>query len=514
MGKSPSKRTFDQQQEMKPSPSQHEISNTELLNITYSRLPDINLGKNQQNVEAKQMNQFNQMTASQEMISPKIGYPSAARNGQNLNTTREVTKMMNNSTNQSRINNQQSMVTSPQQQKLHEEIDGASMLSQNEWVEVINYQREIDEEKIQREKQVKEKLKQQNRISLEKQLEEKRQRQQNEKDQQRQLEMQLLQNIRDKELMDLTKKSESLNKVQQQKMLREQQLRDALNKRQSDFVSKQQNDLLTINKMHLEVEQERERQRLMKQQKREKEQKVINDNEMQQMGKIYARRVEKEEDVSAFNSFKHLVETDEQRRNQERIERQEKIKKVLNRQAVISVDQQSHHYHTNESELDKKIRENQDRLAFEEKLKQEKKREEQRRMQGEIKQRLDLQVQEKRVREQSEKLANEDYHRSIVQRVQMDEAFERQKEEQKSRQRLEFKSNLLLQMGHINNAQPGAESHKSPQSSIGGNLQNGRRRIQMESMTNEELRLNKQLLQEISQRKKERMERMSMGQDI
>jgi len=66
------------------------------------------------------------------------------------------------------------MVTSPQQQKLHEEIDGASMLSQNEWVEVINYQREIDEEKIQKEKQVKERLKQQNRISLEKQLEEKR----------------------------------------------------------------------------------------------------------------------------------------------------------------------------------------------------------------------------------------------------------------------------------------------------------------------------------------------------
>jgi len=106
-------------------------------------------------------------------------------------------------------------------------------------------------------------------------------------------------------------------------MLREQQLRDALNKRQSDFVSKQQNDLLTINKMHLEVEQERERQRLMKQQKREKEQKVISDNEMQLMGKMHARRVEKEEDVSAFNSFKHLVESDEQRRNQERLERQE-----------------------------------------------------------------------------------------------------------------------------------------------------------------------------------------------
>jgi hypothetical protein len=50
------------------------------------------------------------------------------------------------------------------------------MLSQNEWVEVINYQREIDEEKIQKEKEIRDRLKVQNRVSLEKQLEEKRQR--------------------------------------------------------------------------------------------------------------------------------------------------------------------------------------------------------------------------------------------------------------------------------------------------------------------------------------------------
>ena len=46
MNKSPSKRIFEQQ-ELKPSPSKHEISNNELLNITYSKLPDINLSKNQ-----------------------------------------------------------------------------------------------------------------------------------------------------------------------------------------------------------------------------------------------------------------------------------------------------------------------------------------------------------------------------------------------------------------------------------------------------------------------------------
>ncbi len=38
-------------------------------------------------------------------------------------------------------------------------IDGASMLSHNEWVEVINYQKELDEEKMQREKEAKDRLK-------------------------------------------------------------------------------------------------------------------------------------------------------------------------------------------------------------------------------------------------------------------------------------------------------------------------------------------------------------------
>ena len=55
-------------------------------------------------------------------------------------------------------------------------------------------------------------------------------------------------------------------------------------------------------------------------------------------------------------------------------------------------------------------------------------------------------------------------------------------------------------MGQLNCA----ESTTSP-SSVGG-----RKRVTMEAMTNEELRLNKQLLQEVANRKKERMERLSI----
>lgn len=74
-------------------------------------------------------------------------------------------------------------------------------------------------------------------------------------------------------------------------------------------------------------------------------------------------------------------------------------------------------HHSNDVDIDKKIKEHQDRLVFEEKLKQEKKREEQRRMQEDMKNRLDLQVQEKRMREISERIANEDYHKTMVSKV-------------------------------------------------------------------------------------------------
>ena len=63
-------------------------------------------------------------------------------------------------------------------------------------------------------------------------------------------------------------------------------------------------------------------------------------------------------------------------------------------------------------------------------------------------------------------------------------------------------------MGHIDKSNNGSVS-LSP-SSIGG-ATTLRKRIQMETMTNEELKLNKQIIQEISARKKDRLERIAPG---
>ena len=103
-----------------------------------------------------------------------------------------------------------------------------------------------------------------------------------------------------------------------------------------------------------------------------------------------------------------------------------------------------------------------------------------------MKWRLDVQVMEKKAREQGERQANDNYYKSVVERVHNEEAIEREKREGTLKKRIEFKNNLLLQMGQV--ARDGGSS-VSP-SSVAGGLTN-RRRIPMEAMTSEELRINK-----------------------
>lgn len=83
-------------------------------------------------------------------------------------------------------------------------------------------------------------------------------------------------------------------------------------------------------------------------------------------------------------------------------------------------------------------------------LKEDRKREDHRRLKEDMKRRLDLQLQEKKAKEHSEKLVNEDYHRVAKLKAEQEELVEKTKEEARAKKKEEFKNNLLLQMGHLN----------------------------------------------------------------
>lgn len=86
-----------------------------------------------------------------------------------------------------------------------------------------------------------------------------------------------------------------------------------------------------------------------------------------------------------------------------------------------------------------------------------------------------------------EKAHEEEYHKMAVQKLQQDDEIERAKINHRKQKHQEFKKNLLLQMGQLNNnSQNDMMSQMSP-SSVGGvnagGLLSNRKRIPMESMT-------------------------------
>ena len=124
-----------------------------------------------------------------------------------------------------------------------------------------------------------------------------------------------------------------------------------------------------------------------------------------------------------------------------------------------------------------------------------------RKMNEDMKKRLDLQIEEKKARHQQERLVENDFHRVVLDRIKEEDENEKIRKEFKKQQHLDFKNNLLLQMGQFSSSVAGS-SVGSP-CSLAGTIP--RKRVVMESMTSEELRLNKAMLQEISQRKRERL---------
>ena len=118
----------------------------------------------------------------------------------------------------------------------------------------------------------------------------------------------------------------------------------------------------------------------------------------------------------------------------------------------------------------------------------------------EIRMKLDQQVQQKKAQKDHEFLVNDDHMKKWVELTDQQDNERRQKEEQNKLKKLEVKEYLLMQMGdekvgEVNGSVTSALAKKrGKQHSVGEG-----------HMTAEELRLNKQLLKEISRKKKEKV---------
>ena len=146
------------------------------------------------------------------------------------------------------------------------------------------------------------------------------------------------------------------------------------------------------------LEEEKEKQKHKEELKREKERRVLAENQSFVRNLTDRKQKEKEDDVHAFNDYKSRVENEDNKRQMEKMAREDRIKRLLNRVPAITVEHQPIST-VNHSEIeDIKLKEHQQRREqYEESLLQ-KKREDARKMNEEMKRRLDWQLEEKKVR--------------------------------------------------------------------------------------------------------------------
>ena len=124
------------------------------------------------------------------------------------------------------------------------------------------------------------------------------------------------------------------------------------------------------------------RNKLKKQEKREREKNVMSDNQSVFQGKVILKESLKQQEINAFHDYKLQMDTDEYKRQIEKYEREQRIKMLINRTANVTVENQAVQQ---ELEIDRKVREAQEKRENFEKMLEQKKREDRHRQHDELK---------------------------------------------------------------------------------------------------------------------------------
>lgn len=85
-------------------------------------------------------------------------------------------------------------------------------------------------------------------------------------------------------------------------------------------------------------EMENLKNRLKKNEKREKEKNVMFDNQSVMHGKVLLKESLKQQEINAFKEYKNQMDTDEYKRQLEKREREDRIKKLINRTSNVTVE--------------------------------------------------------------------------------------------------------------------------------------------------------------------------------
>eukprot|EP00347_Sterkiella_histriomuscorum_P016776 403351895 len=358
-----------------------------------------------------------------------------------------------------------------------------SEIDQDEWAEIARYQQEQDQEKKIKEQEAIMRRKQEVKAVLDAQLRERQKTIEMMTHEQKSFEVNLLKRLKDEETEDKKRQHERKLQIIQEKQKREQLLRQAQENKKQVFQKEMNSESEYLERLKLELEIEKQEQQNKRQKEMQEAQRIIKENQLIKMQKDKQRIVEKDEENKMLEQIKQLA-LDEERKRQELWEaREKKMEQAVNRMANTVVKKQEEQ----EKMIEQKVKKYEDEKEERDRNEEERRKEAMRMKNEQLKIALQEQLQQKILMKQEEQRQNEEYMRQWI--GMGDQETKKIKSDERQRQ-IKLKENQIYLKDQIIGIKIQKNQPAVSKSPLRG------------AMNEEEIRLNRTLLLEISQKKK------------
>ncbi|CDW77094.1 UNKNOWN [Stylonychia lemnae] len=358
-----------------------------------------------------------------------------------------------------------------------------SEIDEDEWAEIARFQQEKDLQKQKQEQVAQIKRKLEIKAVLDHQLKERQNVLKKQQSDQKEFESNLLKKIKLEELEEKRQQIEKRQQVIQEKQKRDLMLKQAQDQKLQTFKQERNQESEYLDKLKIELDQEKEQQVQKRLKEMKDAQKIIKENEIIKLQKDQQRIVEKLKENEMIEKLKQQAELEEKKRQEEWNQREKKIEQSMNRLANTVIKKKEE----NDKQLELKIKQYEEQKHRLESIEEEKRQAILQKNNEQLRKALKDQLDERQQLKKQEFIQNEEFMRQWINMGEEEQMKIKEEEKRRLSKQRENQFYLKEQIHGLKLMKNQAAISKSP---IRG------------TMNEEEIKLNREILLEISMAKK------------
>ena len=368
-----------------------------------------------------------------------------------------------------------------------------SNISDDMWGEIPKYNHMKYQEQLRKEKEQFLQKRQIVKKTLDQQIQEQQEEKRRQFEYMKAIDQQMLDKARNELEREKKKREEVIAKTFQAKEQRDQMLMEAQRQKEEHYQKLRRLELEEVDKLKQAIEKEKNDKLEKKKKERQAAWKVIAENEVEKAKRLKEKEDDKKHQVELIKEYNRMLEAQDKKRADEWAKREERIKNAMGRMADTVIKKNN----DAERELERRVLQYANEKDQRAKAEEDAKKEARRKRDQDIKKTLDAQMEEKRKRRHDEMEDNKKFVKMVIDSDETYNREQREKEQRTFKKLQELQRFQRIQMGEL-------PVDENAQGSVDASSITKRRKRQAVGgpMNLEEQRMNKNILKEISQMKR------------